>query len=368
MRISPTLSVYITRQFVFWFLIILGGMLALVLLLDTVELLRRAAAKTDATFQIVLSMALLKLPEIGQQIFPFGVLFGAMYTFFRMTRSAELVVVRAAGISVWQFMTPVLLTSLVAGIINITLLSPVFATMLARYEQLESRYLRGQQSSLDVARSGVWLRQVQEGENGNYLIHAEQVGPGKPVNLRTVTILLFNGSDQIPVGRLDSETAELQKGQWVLRNAWLNQPGRPTQHVDGMALPTDLTEARIQESFAPPDTLSFWELPSFIQTLEQAGLSSVRHRMYYESMLAVPAFFCAMVFLAGTFSLRHARRGGTLQMLGTGLVTALVLFVSQNIIQALGRSGVLPVFLAAWAPAGVCLMLGTAALLHLEDG
>jgi len=45
-----------------------------------------------------------------------------------------------------------------------------------------------------------------------------------------------------------------------------------------------------------------------------------------------------------------------------------VLFVVQDIVRALGQTGDLPVALAAWAPAGVALLLGATALLHLEDG
>jgi lipopolysaccharide export system permease protein len=36
--------------------------------------------------------------------------------------------------------------------------------------------------------------------------------------------------------------------------------------------------------------------------------------------------------------------------------------------QALGLSGVLPPFLAAWSPAIVAMLLGLSVLFHLEDG
>ena len=46
----------------------------------------------------------------------------------------------------------------------------------------------------------------------------------------------------------------------------------------------------------------------------------------------------------------------------------LVLFVGENVLSALGRSGMVPVPLAAWAPAFIALAIGVSALLHLEDG
>lgn len=363
LRLSTTLSAYIGRQFLVWFLAALAGMLAIIYLLDVVELLRRAANKPEATLDLVIAMGLLKLPEIGQEVFPFVVLFGGMYTFWRLTRTQELVVARASGISVWQFMAPVLAVAVLLGLAQITVLNPVFASMLGRYEAMENRYLRGQTSSLDVARSGLWLR--QRGERG-YLIHAESVVPGT-LTLRRVMVLMETPTGRV-TGRLDAETATLRDGHWELVNAFYNRPGLPPEHLERFELPTDLTESRIQESFASPDTLSFWELPGFIATLEATGLSSLRHRMHWHSLLARPALFAAMVLLAGAFALRRGRGGGSLMMIGIGIAAALLLFTVQDVVQALGMSGTIPVVLAAWAPAGVAIMLGTAALLHLEDG
>lgn len=368
MRLSPTLSYYIGRQYLFWFAAMMTGLLTLVFLLDTVELSRRAAGRAGATLQVVVGMGLLKLPDIGQQIVPFGVLFGATYTFWRLTRSQELVVVRASGVSAWQFMAPVLIATVIVGIIELTLLNPIFAYMLSRYEQLENKYLKGQESSLDLSRTGVWLRQLLDVPDGNYIIHAESLTPGK-IELHNVTILILNGDEgEIPVSRMDAPIATLDHGSWLLRDVWVNVPGRQPRHLDTRTLPTDMTENRIKESFAKPDTLSFWELSSYIQVLEKTGLSAVRHRMYYQSLWASPALLCAMVLLAGTFSLRHTRRGGTMRMVAAGAVTGLVLFVGENILSALGRTGMVPVPLAAWAPAFIALAVGIAALLHLEDG
>lgn len=369
MRLSPTLSRYIGRQFLVWFLAVLGGMLAIIYLLDTVELLRRAANKPDATFELIVGMGLLKLPEIGQEVFPFVVLFGGMYTFWRLTRTQELVVARASGISVWQFMAPVMLVAVLLGLVQVTVMNPIFSAMLSRYENLENRYLRGQTSSLDVARSGIWLRQA--GEPPSYLIHAESVVPGT-VTLRRVMVLLEAPGGRI-TGRLDAESATLVEGKdgpghWLLKEAWYNRPGLPAEFLAKYELPTELTEARIQDSFASPDTLSFWQLPGFIATLEATGLSSVRHRMHWHSLMARPVLFAAMVLLAAAFALRSVRTGGSLALIGTGIVAALLLFTVQDVVLALGLSGTIPVGLAAWAPAGVAVMLGTAALLHLEDG
>ena len=156
MHISPTLSVYIGRNFLFWIAVVFCGLLVTVLLFDTIELLRRAAGRPAATFGVVVTMALLRLPELAQQLTPFVLLFATMLTFWRLTRSHELTVVRAAGVSVWQFLFPAVTLALVVGAVTIAVLNPVAAAFYLRFEQDEARFLRGRPSLLAVSPTGFW--------------------------------------------------------------------------------------------------------------------------------------------------------------------------------------------------------------------
>jgi lipopolysaccharide export system permease protein len=133
-------------------------------------------------------------------------------------------------------------------------------------------------------------------------------------------------------------------------------------------LPTDLTVARVQESFASPDTLSFWTLPGFIALLDRSGFSSIRHRLHFQALLAQPLLCATMALVAAGFSMRPARRGGVAQMIASGVATGFALFVVSKIAEEFGQTGALPVALAAWAPAVSGMMLAIALLLHTEDG
>ena len=124
----------------------------------------------------------------------------------------------------------------------------------------------------------------------------------------------------------------------------------------------------MQESFASPDTLSFWALPGFIELLDRSGFSSVRHRLHFQALLALPLLAATMTLVSAGFSMRLARRGGGARMTGSGVASGFALFVVSKIAEEIGQSGALPVALAAWAPAASGLMLAVALLLHTEDG
>jgi lipopolysaccharide export system permease protein len=364
-QLAKTLSSYIARQFFAWFCGVFAAMVVVTFLLDYIELIRRSGTRIQATLWVLLEMAALKLPHTAQEVLPFAILFGTMLAFWRLTRNHELVVARAAGVSVWQFLTPALLVALLIGIVAVTMVNPVASLMEAAYEKLESRILRQGSDELSLSGSGLWLRQSDQAGN-QIIIHAGKLAPGEPL-LDTVSVFFFDNLTRF-TSRVDSRMAKLERGDWLLEDGirWL--PDRPPEPFENLRLPTTLTPRKIEEGFASPDTMSFWDLPGFIALLEQSGFSAQRHRLHFNVLLARPFLFCAMVLVAATFSLRMQRRGGATLMIVCGVVSGFLLYFLSDIVFALGLSGKLPVTLAAWTPTGVSLIFGVSMLLHLEDG
>lgn len=364
MRLSLTLSTYIGRQFALRCAAVLIALTAVVYLFDTIEMMRRAATRQEATLDMILQLSLLKLPALMQEMIPFVVLFATMLTFWRLSRNHELTVVRAAGISVWQFLLPALVIAVLIGGFRLAVMNPVGAVMYSRFEQTEAALLRGRTSLLAVSQSGFWLRQA-DGQ-ANSVVHALRVA-SQDMELYDVMIFNFEGADRF-VSRIDAASARLEPGAWVLRNAWISAPDQPSRFESVYRMPTDMTLERIQESFASPETISFWELPAFIRLLEGAGFSAVRHRLHWHRLLAGPLLLAAMVLLAATFSLRPPRRGGTAILVIAGVSAGFLLFFVSNLVAALGQNANIPVILAAWTPAGVSTLIAITLLLHLEDG
>jgi lipopolysaccharide export system permease protein len=363
--LAKTLSAYIARQFFVWFCGVYGAMLSISFLIEYLELMRRSAARSDVSLGLLLQMAALKLPHTAQEVMPFAVLFGTMLAFWRLTRSNELIVARAAGVSVWQFLTPALLVALGVGIIAVTVFNPAAAQMEATYEQLNARFLKQGAEQLSLSNAGLWLRQ-SEPNGGQVIIHGDKlVAP--ELLLSQVTLFFFNSAHQF-MSRIEAKTARLEGGAWVVSDGARWHTSDQSEPVPELRLPTKFTSRRIEESLASPDTMSFWALPGFISLLEQSGFSTQRHRLQFNILLARPFLFCAMVLVAATFSLRMQRRGGATLMVVGGVGAGFILYFVSNIVFALGLSAKLPVLLAAWTPTGVSLVFGVSMLLHLEDG
>lgn len=365
MRISLRLSLYLGRSFLFSYLAAIAVLTGLKFLKDMVAYGRNAAESERLTFDIVLEMASLLLPLSIEMMTPLALLAGGMVTMWRLTRHNELVAVRAAGISVWQFLTPALLVAVLASAFILGLVNPLTSGSLVRHNVLYSDYIDSNDRVFKVSSVGVWLREVDK--DGATVIHADQATSTDGVTLVKATALLFDPDNTFRV-RIDAETATLAEGHWRFTDAVMKRPkGRDERH-QYIDLKTDLTAARIQDGVAEPEEISFWRLPEVINLTEAVGFTAVRYRIHWNALLASPVLYCAMMLLAATFSLRAPRRGGTMKLVTAGILAGFCVELLKYIMVTLGDFGQVPVLLAAWTPAVAASMFAVAALIHVEDG
>jgi lipopolysaccharide export system permease protein len=370
MPVAITLSLYLARQFTLAVLAMIAALTGLVSLFDFIDLLRRAATRPDVGATLALQIAALRLPYASMEILPFAVLLGGIVCFWRLTRSSELIVARAAGISAWQFLAAPLTCALLIGGGATALLSPLSSVMYAQAESLDNLYLRSGSGTLDLAGGQLWLRQAdhQLTPQGVAMLHARgvQMRHGS-LDLSGVSVFRLDGSDHL-LSRIEAPSARLDRREWLFTGAHSIVPDHLPVFVGAMSLPTDLTVHRVQESFASPDTLSVWTLPGFIALLQRSGFSAIRHRLHFQSLLALPLLAGTMALVSAGFSMRPARRGGVARMIGSGVAAGFSLFTVSKIAEQFGESGALPPVMAAWAPTGAGLLLAITLLLHLEDG
>jgi len=341
-----------------------------VALFDFLELLRESAVAPQASFAIVVEIEVLRLPWSVMQILPFAVLLGGIYAFWRLARSSELVVARAAGISAWQFLAGPMLIALLFGMAGTGLLSPLSAMTYSRAETLDNLYLKPNGGPLSLNGGDLWVRQADTGltPKGVAVLHAKDVRlHDRILEADAVTVLRLDPQNAL-LERIEATHATLVAGNWALTGLSVLRPDAEPQYMRALDFPTDLTVHRVQESFASPDSLSFWALPGFIAVLKRSGFSAIQHELAFQALAALPLLCATMALVAAGFSMRPSRRGSPGTMLASGVGCGFALFMVSEVANQFGTSGAIPVMLAAWAPSVAGLFLALALLLHLEDG
>lgn len=363
MRLRTTLNSYMARQYALHITLFMFGILTVMALFDMLELMRRLTKTGAADFSLISFLAILKLPNNLMIIAPFAVLFAAIFTLSQLTRRQELVVMRTAGASLWQLLFPLFSVAFLYGVGLVTVINPLSAATEQRYQHYEEQYLRKEQHMISLLNQGLWLRQGTD--DGYILMHARKVQ--LPQWSLDDVIVIFFGNDHAFRQRLDSGHGVLRNQKWEFGPGTLSTTQAVPQKVESFSIPTDLTQQDIEESFASPETVSFWQMPAFIQMLRSTGFPVTALQIHYGALWMTPFLCAALIMVAGAVTIRPPRQGGQAKMVVVGILLGFVVFFMTNFLQALGSSGQIPVILAACAPACLTIAGGVMAMFALED-
>lgn len=364
-----TLHFYFARRFLSAFLIVMFAFLAILMLVDVIEQIRRFEG-IDISFAQVMSLVMLNVPAAMNEILPLIMILATVGLYVALARSNELVVTRASGRSGLAALAGPLTIAGLIGAVAVTTLNPIVAATTSQADRLTELYRTGQTSALSISEEGLWLRQGSP--RGQTVIHAERYSADGAIfyDVTFIDYLREGG----PIQRIEAGSARLIDGAWSMRAAkvWTLRAGLDTEGTsvehETLQLPSSLTQEQIRETLGNPNSISIWDLPETIRELKQAGFATTRHEIWLQSEFARPLFLVAMVLVAAAFTMRHSRSGGTAVAVTSAILLGFALHFIRNFAQVLGENGQLPIVLASWAAPFAALLLAFGLLLHTEDG
>jgi lipopolysaccharide export system permease protein len=364
MVVAGTLSRYFGMRFLTSVTGSFIGVVVLAAMIDYVELMRRGADWPNATPWLLAKISMYRVPQLTERIMPFSVLVGTMSCYLNLSRRLELVIARAAGVSAWQFVAPALVGALLFGAVATAVYNPISATLQERSKRLESEVVGEVPSALQERTSGFWVR--QRSADGAAIINAK-TSREQGATLGNVSVYTFDRDGHFHQ-RIEARSATLEDGYWRLEEARVYEAGKPLLIQDAYRLNTNLTLEQVRESFATPETVPFWQLPTYIRMAERAGLGAAGYRLQYYQLIARPFLLAAMVLLAASVSLRFFRFGGVQKIVLGGIGAGFVLYVMAKITGDLSKAGLMAPLSAAGLPPAVGAVTGLIALLYQEDG
>jgi lipopolysaccharide export system permease protein len=344
--------------------IALIAVLASILTIDLVEQMRTVGTRTELSLLEALRLTLLKTPMLVEQTLPFVVLAGVMMAIIGLNRSSELVAMRAAGVSAWRFLTPSAFAGIILGIITVTALNPLGARLFQAFESEKAGALSSAQTT---SQAGIWIRQGNE--EGQIVIHADSVDDSG-ATLRGATFMFFEEQQEALrfTRRIRAETAQLRPGFWQLTNLVEATPGGRPQRSTHLAIPTSLSETEMIDRFVTPASLSFWQLPPFIQEARAAGFAPTRYELKWQSLLAYPLLLAAMAGLGAAFSLQLQRLGNLARWGAAGVGIGLFLFFYSQLAGAFAMTQAVPAAVAAWSAPLAGIFIALSIVAFMEDG
>lgn len=362
--ITNTIGRYFAGRFLVAAIGVFVSIFVLLVLVDYIEMVRRTSGLASASALVVAQTSLFRVPQLLEKLTPFCVLIGGMTCYLALSRRLELVVARAAGVSAWQFITPALVSALLLGVAATTIYNPLSANLRELSKQMEAELFGNASGGGLQDATGFWINQVTD--EGQAIINAarsEQQG----ARLTGMSIFRFDSNFQFKE-RIEAREATLEDGYWLFKSVRRFPLEQPPVDQDTLKLKTALTMAQVRNNFATPETVSFWQLPSYIRASQSSGFATAGYRLQYQKLLAQPFLLAAMVMLAASVSLRFFRFGGVQKMVLSGVGAGFLLYVLSKVTEDLSKAELMHPIAAAWLPVCVGGLTGFMALLYQEDG
>ncbi|EFL90593.1 LptF/LptG family permease [Ahrensia sp. R2A130] len=371
--IGQTLSVYLAKNFLRNTMFVFLVFFFLIALVDMLELSRRTARIDDVGFFDVVSIVMLRAPVLSENIVPFAVLFGASASLLLLNKRLELVVARASGVSVWQFLAPICAAAAVVGLVMGLIYNPLSLRLQASSLSLEGVVFAKNTGVTSDTTWNFWTRIARP--DGDMVLRAA-VAAERGKKLSGVSLYLFD-KDGKPEQRIDAASANFAEAvpgtdslpnRYVLERANILTVGEKPKVVPVMVVPVSITAELLEIRQTSAERVSFWDLDDQAELAERAGRPPEPFQTRWHSVLALPLLFVAMVLLAGTVSLTFARFGINGKRILTGVVAGFVLYVLTKLVVTFGSNGLVSPVIAAWSPATVGSLIAITVLLHQEDG
>lgn len=367
MKPNSILGSYLIKQTIYSFLFVLAVICAIIMMFDMIEILRRTSGRHEVGIDFLLQYVVAKLPETVDKVVPFIIMVSTMITFWKISKTNEFVIIRAAGVSIWGVLVPVLLAVFMIGLFWITVFNPFSAKMYELKETLSYRLSTNNPNAFLFSNKGLWIREGKDDGivaviNANNLNLKEDV-----LWLHDVSVIEVDERTQVK-RRIEAFVATLENNNLNLKDVRIYKSGQQAEVMNSLVYPTTMNVQRIRDNFVDPEAISFWNLPDTIEFYEASGFSVLRYKMRYLSLICFPFLFMAMVLVAGIFSLKASQRqGGVLMMIIFGIATGFSVYFISQVIFSFGINSYIPVWFAVWAPAIIVASVSISVYLHKEE-
>lgn len=296
---------------------------------------------------------LLTIPARVYELFPASVAIGGVLGLGALAANSEIVVMRAAGVSIWRIILMVMQGGIVLMAIIVGVGEGIAPESQQKAERLRAAAISGQ--GVTGGERGLWVR------DGERFIRVGRVLPGRV--LRDVEIYSFD--DMRLEQALHAERAVYTEDDWKIHEI-------ERTRFDGKVLSTDRIDTEHQGQLVrpelfqllsvSPESLPAWQLFEYVNYLQANELEAGRFELALWKKLERPLSTLVMLLLALPIIFGSLRHSGTGQRAFIGSVIGLGYYLVAELFSHIGIVYGLAAPAAALSPVALFSVVGFVAL------
>jgi lipopolysaccharide export system permease protein len=300
-------------------------------------------------------------PQFIYYLMPLSALISTLVTIGLLTKSSELIVMRACGISLYRVTVPLLALGLAWSGALFGLEETVLAHANRQAEELRHIMRGGSPRTFDVMN-----RQWVTGTAGE-LYHYTYFDPRLNL-LNELSIYEFDDMGWRLARRTQAAQAAYRNKTWEAERGWMRTFGANdvSQYTPFAKQNLKLEPIEYFRTEQPDaERMSFTDLRRYISSLRTSGFDVVPYTVALHRKVSFPFVALVMTLIGVPFAVTTGRRGA-LYGIGIGISLAICYWGLFILFTAIGSAGMLTPVLAAWAPNVLFLTVATYLLLTVR--
>ena len=336
---------YVTRFYLTWVFLSFIGLLGIFYISTFIDLSDKLF-KGQTTGMMLLEYFWYATPQFMYYVLPISALVSTLVTVGALTKTSELTVMKACGISLYRMAFPIFIFSLIWSGCLFLMSETFLAESNRRAEDLNHRIRTGLTQTVDVL-NRKWLV-TESGDIYHYL----NFDPDEE-RVTNLSVYEFDSDTWSLQRRTYVASAEYGIG-WEAENIWtrdFDQAANTTSYETattrtlGFLSPPEFFIAETPEA----DLMSYQELAGYIVDLSERGFDVVGLVVDLHRKVSFPFVTFILTLIAVPFAVTTGPRGA-LYGIGVGIGIAFTYWIILSVFGAFGSAGVLAPALAAWAP------------------
>jgi LPS export ABC transporter permease LptG/LPS export ABC transporter permease LptF len=302
--------------------------------------------KGQTTGAAILRFFWYSTPQYVYFVLPIAALLAALVTVGLLTKSSELVVMKACGVSLYRATLPIMVFAAALSLVLFTLAETVLAHANRQAQAIRHVIRGGSPRTFDVLN-----RQWVAGRDGS-LYHYAFFDPRRE-ELSGLSIYRFPARGWRLAARSFTSHAVFRDGRWQGDTGWertFDRRGAVTSYRTAERTEPRLEPAEYFRTEQPDaERMSYRQLRHYIGELRTSGFNTVPYAVSLQRKLSFPFVTIIMTLIAVPFAVTTGRHGA-LYGIGAGIVLAILYWLVISVFAAIGTAGLVPPAVAAWAP------------------
>lgn len=335
---------YLIRQFLQTLFFGLIGFTIIFIVIDAMENLDDFIDQNVPAIKI-LYYYLVFSPEIIRLMTPVSVLFAALFTAGKAANLSELTAIKACGVSLFRFMLPFLITTLLISVFSIYFSGFVVPQANKNKLAIEQEYLK---KNFNFSGTNIFFQDSKQ------RIVSISFFDNTSNRANRVSIQEFeSGNPKKMVSRIDalSMVYDSTSKNWIANNGTTRIFLERQQKADYFSSlvvenlnfsPSDLLQKQTR-----PSEMNLTELDKLIKSQRSAGNDPTSTLIEYHSRIAF-AMTSVIVVLFGLPISANKRKGGIASQVGLNILVTFLYLVFMKVSQAFGKNGSLNPIITAW--------------------